>query len=124
MIFCAAVSDFIPENVAEHKIQSSNELNYKLVNVPKILGKMTGNKHLCVSFKLETDKNIIHDKINGAIKNYNVDMVIGNILNNKSWVFIKHNSDTLKNVQDYEINGNVEEGIIHSILSGWKHKFA
>ena len=59
IILCAAVSDFIPETMAEHKIQTTDVLDYRLVNAPKILGKMSGEKHLCVSFKLETDKEIL-----------------------------------------------------------------
>ena len=55
LIFCAAVSDFIPEEVAEHKIQTQTKLSINLVSSPKILGKMVSENHLCVSFKLETN---------------------------------------------------------------------
>ena len=52
MIFCAAVSDFIPKEVAEHKIQTKNEMALELCSSPKILGQMVDEKKLCVSFKL------------------------------------------------------------------------
>lgn len=52
IILCAAVSDFIPKDVPTHKITTSHELNLSLGNSPKILGRMTDQKILSVSFKL------------------------------------------------------------------------
>lgn len=56
IILCAAVSDFIPKDVSEHKIHTSADLSLSLVNSPKLLGSMTSPNHLCASFKLETDE--------------------------------------------------------------------
>jgi phosphopantothenate-cysteine ligase len=33
-----------------------------------------------ISFKLETDKNILEQKVKDSIKKYDVDMVVGNVL--------------------------------------------
>lgn len=63
-----------------------------LVSSPKILGKMRSDDHLCVSFKLETDKSKLNERMDNAISKYGVDMVIGNYLGNKIWAYIKYNS--------------------------------
>jgi phosphopantothenoylcysteine synthetase/decarboxylase len=63
-------------------------LQLNFVSPPKILGQLVDKRHLTVSFKLETDINKIEEHIKYAIKQYNVDMVVGNILNNKNWVQI------------------------------------
>lgn len=83
LIMCAAVSDFIPKEVSLHKIQTTEELSLELVSSPKMLGKMKGNEHLAVSFKLETDVDILKDRMDFAIEKYGVDMVVGNCLKQK-----------------------------------------
>lgn len=52
---CAAVSDFIPEEISQHKIHTQDNLELRFKNSPKILSKMVNDQHLTVSFKLETD---------------------------------------------------------------------
>lgn len=87
----AAVSDFyVPSSEkSEHKIQSgSNQdgLVLKLSPVPKILGLLqtTWAPHaFVVSFKLETDQAILRKKADAAVEKYNVNMVIGNILDTR-----------------------------------------
>jgi len=80
----AAVSDFYLKKMAEHKIQSSSgPLNLQLDVVPKfvpILKKEWLPNGMIITFKLETDDDILFKKINVHLVNYNVDLVIGNIL--------------------------------------------
>ena len=81
----AAVSDFyIPEeHLAQHKIQSSSGLTLDLHQVPKTLHLLTSTwapQAYVVSFKLETDANILISKAQAAIANYHVHMVVANIL--------------------------------------------
>ena len=84
----AAVSDFyVPkEDRSEHKIQSqggSNDLVLKLSPVPKVIGLLRDTwapNSFVVSFKLETDKDILRKKAQGAIEKYGCHMVIGNML--------------------------------------------
>ncbi|GMH69705.1 hypothetical protein TrRE_jg11714 [Triparma retinervis] len=97
MVYAAsAVSDFyIPEEkMAQHKIQSGeagngvNEdgcLNLKLYPVPKKLGSIGEwcSKAFVVSFKLETDTNILQRKSLRAIDKYKVNAVVGNILSTR-----------------------------------------
>ena len=65
---------------------------------------MASDIHLSISFKLETDKTILEKKIDESISKYGIDMVVGNILNNKSWVYIKPNSSTMKEIDSVEVN--------------------
>jgi len=84
----AAVSDFyIPANeMAEHKIQSSSNpfgLTIRLRSVPKVLHLITGvwaPDAFVISFKLETDADILAQKATTALQNYGVSMVVANLL--------------------------------------------
>jgi hypothetical protein len=67
-------------------------LEIRFRNSPKILGKLVDGRHLTVSFKLETDKSKIDERVCFAIEKFKVDMVVGNLLNNKNWVKIVYNS--------------------------------
>jgi hypothetical protein len=61
-----------------------------------MLGKMKGNEHLAVSFKLETDVDILKDRVDFAIEKYGVDVVVGNCLKQKEWVSLTYNQETFK----------------------------
>ena len=86
----AAVSDyFVPDQeMAEHKIQSSSgDLALTLRPTPKCLSLLKHNwcpQALIVSFKLETDTEILIDKATGAILKYGVDCVIANLLQTRN----------------------------------------
>ena len=82
----AAVSDFyLPaDQLAEHKIQSRDidGLNLQLLPVPKKLG-LIKNKNanaFAISYKLETDPAILESKALSSLQNYQMDMVIANLL--------------------------------------------
>ncbi|GMH40389.1 hypothetical protein BSKO_08293 [Bryopsis sp. KO-2023] len=82
----AAVSDFyIPwHKLADHKIQSCDgSMKLDLEGVPKALGVLCNEwvpDAFVVSFKLETDENLLLKKAEGAIEKYGVHAVIANIL--------------------------------------------
>lgn len=81
----AAVSDFyIPEDMMiEHKIQSSTGLTLELEQVPKMLKSLVtewASNSFVISFKLETDINMLFPKARQAISGYGVDLVIANLL--------------------------------------------
>lgn len=103
----AAVSDFfIPrDRLEEHKIQSSDLQNGKktgegkqlvveLDPVPKFLTTLISQwaprGSLIVSFKLETDPDLLVSKAQQALHKYGHDLVIGNLLATRKWevVFI------------------------------------
>jgi hypothetical protein len=70
--------------MVDHKIQSdTGGLTLSLEQVPKLLGKITSTwapHAFVVSFKLETDTEILQRKAEGAISKYNVHLVIANLL--------------------------------------------
>lgn len=86
LYLAAAVSDFyIPETkMSPHKIQSSNgPLQLSLQIVPKFLQPLVKSfvpRALVVSFKLETDPNLLLVKSKKALETYNHQVVVGNIL--------------------------------------------
>lgn len=87
MIFlAAAVSDFyVPEHeMATNKIQSRahDGLTVQLRNVPKVMGSIKdwSPEAFLISFKLETNLNILEAKAAGALQKYKVDAVVSNQL--------------------------------------------
>jgi len=87
---CAAVSDyFIPvSEMTTHKIQASDAnagLQINLTSTPKMLGewrKSYPNVGL-ISFKLETDFNMLEKKVDGSFKKYGSAFIIGNLLDTR-----------------------------------------
>ncbi|KAJ2725913.1 Phosphopantothenate--cysteine ligase cab2 [Coemansia sp. Benny D115] len=98
----AAVSDFfIPSHsMSEHKIQSGDgDLTLRLNQVPKFLGPLVKNwvpTCFTVSFKLETDTNLLGPKARHALNKYGHQIVIANMLNTRKWqvwLFTKKSDD-------------------------------
>ncbi|CEO96919.1 unnamed protein product (mitochondrion) [Plasmodiophora brassicae] len=89
VVCAAAVSDFyIPESdLPEHKIQSSPQgLTLTLKATPKMLGHVKARwapSAFLVSFKLETDENLLMGKARSALATYGCDVVIGNLLHSR-----------------------------------------
>ncbi|KAG7391504.1 hypothetical protein PHYPSEUDO_004574 [Phytophthora pseudosyringae] len=88
-LLAAAVSDFyIPQqDLSEHKIQSrAGPLELTLQQVPKMLGVLRhqwAQQSFVVSFKLETDWDILRKKAKQAISKYAVHLVIANELHSR-----------------------------------------
>ncbi|KAL3661347.1 hypothetical protein V7S43_013551 [Phytophthora oleae] len=88
-LLAAAVSDFyIPQqDLSEHKIQSrAGPLELTLQQVPKMLGVLRHNwapQSFVVSFKLETDWDILRKKAKQAISKYAMHLVIANELHSR-----------------------------------------
>jgi phosphopantothenate-cysteine ligase len=110
----AAVSDFfIPiSRISEHKIQSQEEhgganggkLIIDLDPVPKFLKRLVSSwvpGAMIVSFKLETDNSILLKKASSALKRYNHQLVIGNLLQTRKHqvIFV-----TPSNVTEYNLS--------------------
>lgn len=86
----AAVSDFYvpwPE-VPEHKIQSRDgKMALTMENVPKCLGLLRNEwapRAFHVSFKLETDEDLLISKAQKSIEAYGVHCVVANMLHTRS----------------------------------------
>ena len=73
--------------MVDHKIQSSSGLQLELSQVPKMLRKLTlewAPNSYVISFKLETDEEILFDKAWKAICNYRVNLVVANLLHTRT----------------------------------------
>ncbi|KAF9514300.1 hypothetical protein BS47DRAFT_885490 [Hydnum rufescens UP504] len=85
----AAVSDFyLPrQKMSEHKIQSrKGSLLIEMDQVPKVLKPMVENwtpESFIISFKLETDPELLIPKAHAALERYGHQIVIGNMLHNR-----------------------------------------
>ncbi|EES07029.1 phosphopantothenate--cysteine ligase 1 [Sorghum bicolor] len=82
----AAVSDFyVPwDSMEKHKIQSAGgPLDMKLSQVPKMLSVLRNQwapLAFCISFKLETDSDILVQKAEMALNKYRMNVVVANLL--------------------------------------------
>ena len=113
-ILSAAVADYRPENVADHKIKKTagtETLDIHLVQNPDILatlGKMKTDRQLLVGFALETNNELENAKSKLARKN--LDMIVLNSLKDKGAGF---GHDTNK-VTIITADGMVTEGSLKS----------
>lgn len=113
-ILSAAVADYRPENVADHKIKKTADtetLDIHLVQNPDILatlGKMKTGRQLLVGFALETDNELENAKSKLARKN--LDIIVLNSLKDKGAGF---GHDTNK-VTIITADGTVTEGTLKS----------
>ncbi|KAL5229715.1 hypothetical protein ABZP36_028491 [Zizania latifolia] len=118
----AAVSDFyVPwESMAKHKIESaSGPLNMQLNQVPKmlfILRKLWAPSAFCVSFKLETDPDILLQKAEVALRKYGMNVVVANELANYKDVVVMVTSNGRTTVQRPSKEHDVEEQLIDLLV--------
>ncbi|EPY50571.1 phosphopantothenate-cysteine ligase [Schizosaccharomyces cryophilus OY26] len=114
----AAVSDFhIPsQDMSEHKIQSGagkDKLELTMRPVPKFLRYLVDSwapEALIISFKLETDENILIDKARTALHRYNHQLVIANLLSTRrrSVAFVTLDSVAWLHLSDEDLRNGVE----------------
>ncbi|NWV74105.1 PPCS ligase, partial [Dasyornis broadbenti] len=123
----AAVSDFyIPASeMPEHKIQSSEgPLQITMKMVPKMLSPLVRDwapEAFVISFKLETDPQILLDKSRQALEKYRHQVVVANVLESRrtSVIIVTRDSQTPLSLSDEEIAQGMEiEEKIVSYLQG------
>lgn len=122
----AAVSDFyLPKSeLPTHKIQSnSSGLELKLKPTPKLLGKLKSNwctNAFIVSFKLETNHDILINKCKQSLDRYKHHLVIGNILEERKYKVVILDGDYESNEICLDKNNQhkeIEELIIKYLIS-------
>ncbi|CAD8083793.1 unnamed protein product [Paramecium sonneborni] len=110
----SAVSDYyIPKQMmAQHKIQAQDKLNLELMPVPKILGLIREiyQEATIISFKLETDQEILNKKILESMKKYNLEYCVGNLLQNRRDQIVIFNKGQFIEIQRHK--DEIEEQII------------
>ncbi|CAA6665100.1 unnamed protein product [Spirodela intermedia] len=123
----AAVSDFyVPwESMAEHKIQSAGgPLDMRLAPVPKMLSllrKEWAPMAFCISFKLETDSDILLKKADMALRKYGMHVVVANELSTrKKEVVVVTDTGKVK-VRTDEQHREVEEKLIDLLIEQHSH---
>eukprot|EP00736_Rhodelphis_marinus_P007107 Rmarinus@m.6503 len=131
----AAVSDyFIPHShMVEHKIQSSTgPLMLQLENVPKVMGAIRRQwcpEAFIISFKLETDKEILTHKAATSMKRHRTNAVVANLLQTRKdevHIFSPQESapgyakETILRPEGGEIEGRLVSAIVslHSVFLG------
>ncbi|XP_056635851.1 uncharacterized protein LOC130444628 [Diorhabda sublineata] len=127
LYLAAAVSDFFvpPNEMATHKIQSgSGPPKIQLQLVPKLLAPIVNNwvpNAFIVSFKLETDENILISKSRGALNKYKHNLVIGNMLQTRRTrvIFVSpDNQEEVKLSREQIIDGiEIEKKIVHKVVT-------
>ena len=122
IFLAAAVSDFyIPKDkIAENKIQSNDsELTIQLYPIKKEIYKIKtewNQKAFLISFKLETDKNILFQKANKAIIKTKSDLVIANLLQTRyNVVYLVGQNETVDTIEKKEAE-YIEKNIIKEIV--------
>jgi phosphopantothenate-cysteine ligase len=120
----AAVSDYyIPSNQQnQHKIASNqSSLQINLSPTPKLLPVLK-NSNLsaayCISFKLETDKEILITKALAAINHYNMQLVVANELHTRyeQVILIAKDEQITINKPMQDNNNNNQPAEIESVL--------
>ncbi|PKI47448.1 hypothetical protein CRG98_032157 [Punica granatum] len=124
----AAVSDFyVPwKSMAEHKIQSgSGPLDMRLAQVPKMLAalrKEWAPSAFCISFKLETDTEILLEKADMALKMYGMHAVVANeLLTRKEEVVVVTSDEKVRvNRDKADPSNDVEDPLVKLLVD--KHR--
>lgn len=124
LYLAAAVSDFyIPvEKMSLHKIQSGEtkgSFKIELDNVPKMIGRFReiSKRTKIISFKLETDINILKKKVDETFHKYDVEMVIGNILETRRKEVFIFSKAVEKRIELKKEDNYIEKELIHEIIS-------
>ncbi|CAL5332881.1 unnamed protein product [Camellia sinensis] len=120
----AAASDFyVPwKSMVEHKIQSaSGPLDMQLVQVPKTLSVLRNDwapMAFFISFKLETDSNILLQKADMALKKYKMHVVVANELSTrKEKVVVVTSSEKISVLRDStEADADIENPLIKLLV--------
>ncbi|CAH9129196.1 unnamed protein product [Cuscuta epithymum] len=124
LYLAAAVSDFyVPwESLRDHKIQSgAGPLDMQLAQVPKMLSLLRSEwapLAFCISFKLETDKDILLEKAELALKKYGMHMVVANeLLTRKEEVIVVAPNEHITVTRDkLQAGADVENPLIKLIV--------
>ncbi|EMR10751.1 hypothetical protein PNEG_00900 [Pneumocystis murina B123] len=124
----AAVSDFFipPERISEHKIHSESNDKRLVIEfdpVPKFLAKLIEKwapRASIVSFKLETDEDILISNARMSLQRYGHRLVIGNILTKRKYevVFVTETQESwIRLTQEEKDNGiEIESKIVPRII--------
>ena len=122
IFLAAAVSDFyIPkEKISENKIQSNEEgLMIQLFPIKKEIYKIKTEwnpNSFLISFKLETDKDILFQKANKAIIKTKSDLIVANLLQTRYKVVYFISPNEKVDIIGQKGEDNIEKEIVNEIV--------
>lgn len=125
LYLAAAVSDFyLPDNeVVKHKIQSSDGLNLNFRIVPKMLKPLVQKmvpEAFVVSFKLETNPDVLLDKCKASLAAYKHQLVIGNMLDKRHLEVILVSQNNVEKLyltpEDLHNKIEIEDKIVKKVI--------
>lgn len=120
-LLAAAVSDFyIPQQeLAEHKIQSrAGPLALTLQQVPKMLGvlrRQWAPQSFVISFKLETDWELLRRKARQAISKYAMHLVVANELHSRFDEVLLITETDERSVTRPQDEADIEAGLMEAV---------
>ncbi|CAH0479615.1 unnamed protein product [Peronospora belbahrii] len=120
-LLAAAVSDFyIPQSdLSEHKIQSrEGSLQLTLQQVPKMLGVLRHKwapQSFVVSFKLETDWDVLRKKAKQAISKYAMHLVIANELHSRFDEVLLITDTDERSITRQEEDADIEKALMEAV---------
>lgn len=129
LYLAAAVSDFyIPfDKMSEHKISSNGPPTISLQLVPKMLEPLVNlwvPEAFVVSFKLETDENLLVSKARSALNRYKHNLVVANMLQTRKQqvIIVSNQNDYVLSLTNEQLNKGeeIEKLIVADIIL--KHK--
>lgn len=122
IFLAAAVSDFyIPkEKISENKIQSNEEgLMIQLFPIKKEIYKIKTEwnpNSFLISFKLETDKDILFQKANKAIIKTKSDLIVANLLQTRYKIVYFISPNEKVDIIEQKGEDNIEKEIVNEIV--------
>ncbi|XP_012268486.1 phosphopantothenate--cysteine ligase [Athalia rosae] len=129
LYLAAAVSDFyIPaDEMSVHKISSSKPQTISFQLVPKILAPLVSlwvPNAFVVSFKLETDKDLLIAKARDALDKYKHKLVIANMLQNRKQqvTLVTQKSSCVINLTEEQLESGeeIEKYIVENVVENHK----
>ncbi|KAK2586448.1 hypothetical protein KPH14_010723 [Odynerus spinipes] len=129
LYLAAAVSDFyIPfDKMSEHKIPSNGPPTISLQLVPKMLEPLVNlwvPEAFVVSFKLETDENVLISKARSALNKYKHNLVVANMLQTRKQqvIIVSKQNDYMLSLTNEQLSKGeeIEKLIVADIVL--KHK--
>lgn len=125
LYLAAAVSDFYipPTDMATHKISSDEPLHLNLQLVPKALRPLIRHwapEAFVISFKLETNDDVLLDKARHALEKYGHKLVIANQLHTRKRKVVLVTKEATKTIllsdEEMKSGKEIEEKIVQELL--------
>eukprot|EP00834_Sanchytrium_tribonematis_P006460 NODE_477_length_6979_cov_0.820058.p3 type:complete len:270 gc:universal NODE_477_length_6979_cov_0.820058:6126-6935(+) len=122
LYLAAAVSDFYVDDIPEHKLSQDQTLHLQLLPVPKFVGyvKSWSPNSKIVTFKLETDEDLLIRKSKDALLKYGHEMVIANLLESRHQKVYFVEKEKVESCEIKNEEKNIEYYIIEKVIGKYR----